>query len=547
MNLALSGAFLNATLLRTKQQLPVVGAFLGPVGAGNYYMGMVPALLFLTRQCEWHAQKRSISSLGQPGCKPAASRLLLYSGGGRNAWCGWSFQNNVPFLVSRRRLSFNMFDLLPDLQKLKSRRTKRLEDAVEKGKVKQGFVSRFEHMTQPLVGKIEQTQQQQKDPAKESSQQPQPQKAPPLRQEVYRYQRSAQGSGRPFGSDATKETRARIEQMPDLTLRCTELDSDGNVTVRAGEFLKSELCAQHGLQPRDLRKIDSKFVNQMPAILVRKQAILVNLLHIRALIEADRIVLFDSIGTPSSYSQGLLVYELQERLRSGTAQKATGIEPTNVESVQPFEFRALEAVLISVVNSLQSDEEVLVNLVQNLLAYLEESVDRSKLRELLQYSKRLSRFEQKVLNIRDAIEEVLEQDEDLAAMYLTEKRYGKLRETDDHEEVELMMETYLKQVEEIVNHVESVSSHVRTTEDVVNIILDSQRNSLLLLEIRLTILTVGLSTGTFVTGLFGMNLVSKLESHPTAFFVVSGIALLSIISLSIAGLRSMRNVLRKIN
>ncbi|KAJ1932345.1 magnesium ion transporter, partial [Kickxella alabastrina] len=116
-----------------------------------------------------------------------------------------------------------------------------------------------------------------------------------------------------------------------------------------------------------------------------------------------------------------------------------------------------------------------------------------------------------------------------------------------HEEVELMMETYLKQVEEIVNHVESVSSHVRTTEDVVNIILDSQRNSLLLLEIRLTILTVGLSTGTFLSGLFGMNLVNTLESHPDAFFAVSTIAFLAIVTLTLAGLRAMGKVLRKIN
>ncbi|KAI8318845.1 Mg2+ transporter protein [Martensiomyces pterosporus] len=330
--------------------------------------------------------------------------------------------------------------------------------------------------------------------------------------------------------------------MPDLTLRCTELDKDGNVTVRAGEFQKSELCAQHGLQARDLRKIDSKFVNQMPAILVRKHAILVNLLHIRALIEADRVVLFDSIGSTSDYNQSMLVYELQERLRS-----SNGALAADGETAQAFEFRALEAVLISVVTSLQSDEEVLVNLVQNLLAYLEESVDRSKLRELLQYSKKLSRFEQKALNIRDAIEEVLEQDEDLAAMYLTQKLNGSMRATNDHEEVELMMETYLKQVEEIVNHVESVSSHVRTTEDVVNIILDSQRNSLLLLEIRLTILTVGLSTGTFLSGLFGMNLVNSLENHPDAFFIVSTIAFISIMALTLSGLRAMRKVLRKIN
>ncbi|KAJ2156850.1 magnesium ion transporter [Coemansia sp. RSA 552] len=410
-------------------------------------------------------------------------------------------RSRIPCLAWRppgvRALSFNMFDLLPDLDTLRQRRSKRIKDAVERGRVTQGFASRLDYQTRPV--------------------QPRP--------------------GTEGPPDAARPQRSTGQA--DLTLRCTELDKHGNITVRAGEFQKSELCAQHGLQARDLRKIDSKFVNQMPAILVRRHAILVNLLHTRALIEADRIVLFDSIGSPSSYNQSTLVYELQERLRSGVA--AAG------EPAQPFEFRALEAVLISVVSSLQSDEEVLVNLVQTLLAYLEESVDRSKLRELLQYSKRLSRFEQRVLNIRDAIEEVLEQDEDLAAMYLTQKLRGCQRARDDHEEVELMMETYLKQVEEIVNHIESVSSHVRTTEDVVNIILDSQRNSLLLLEIRLTILTVALSSGTFVSGLFGMNLVSTLETHPNAFVAVSSIALVAITTLTFVGLRAMRKVLRRIN
>ncbi|KAJ2799303.1 magnesium ion transporter [Coemansia guatemalensis] len=445
-----------------------------------------------------------------------------------------------------------MFDLLPDLESLRRGRSHKVEKAVEQGKVSQGFTLDLKHRTRPLKdAKGPNSKHHRHHPRVSATG-----SGSPLMQEVYRYQRSANPSTQPQPEppdpESGNEAQARIYQTQptsDLTLRCTELDMHGNITVRAGEFQKSELCAQHGLQARDLRKIDSKFVNQMPAILVRKHAILVNLLHIRALIEADRIVLFDSIGTPSNYNQSILIYELQEHLRSSSTRTITtdsGIA-IDAESTQPFEFRALEAVLISVVSTLQSDEEVLVNLVQNLLAYLEASVDRSKLRELLQYSKRLSRFGQKVLNIRDAIEEVLEQDEDLAGMYLTQKLQASHRETDDHEEVELMMETYLKQVEEIVNHVESVSSHVRTTEDVVNIILDSQRNSLLLLEIRLTILTVALSSGTFLSGLFGMNLINSFESHPNAFIAVSAIALLSIVALTVTGLRSMRKVLRRIN
>ena len=69
----------------------------------------------------------------------------------------------------------------------------------------------------------------------------------------------------------------------------------------------------------------------------------------------------------------------------------------------------MESILISVVSSLQSEMDVLSGLVTNLLAHLEEHIDRDKLKELLQYSKRLARFEQKTLNTRDAVLEVLEE------------------------------------------------------------------------------------------------------------------------------------------
>lgn len=53
--------------------------------------------------------------------------------------------------------------------------------------------------------------------------------------------------------------------------------------------------------------------------------------------------------------------------------------------------------------------DVLVHFVTKLLAHLEESIDQNKLKELLQYSKKLSQFESKTLLIRDVFVEVLDQ------------------------------------------------------------------------------------------------------------------------------------------
>ncbi|KAJ1655811.1 Pre-mRNA-splicing helicase BRR2 [Dispira simplex] len=330
--------------------------------------------------------------------------------------------------------------------------------------------------------------------------------------------------------------RRRGMPLNELKLRCTEFDRLGNVTTIAGEFSKSELCAQHGLQVRDLRKIDSLYVNQLPAILVRRHAILVNLAHIRALIKADTVVLFDSFGSTDSFNQSTFIYDLQENLRSGSG-RSNGL---------PFEFRALESTLVSVVTSLQSEMQVVTSMVTNLLAHLEDKIDREKLKELLQYSKRVAKFEQKVLNIRDAIVEVLEQDEDLAAMYLSAKMESSPRNVDDHEEVELLLETYLKQVEESANVISALIANMRSTEDIANIILDSQRNSLMLLELKVNIGMFGLTAGALVAGMFGMNLLNHHETHPMAFIMVTSAIFTMVMLTILLSFRKMNRLLRHI-
>ncbi|KAG0271306.1 magnesium ion transporter [Linnemannia exigua] len=301
----------------------------------------------------------------------------------------------------------------------------------------------------------------------------------------------------------------------EIKLRCTEFDHKGNVKTTAGEFLKSDLCQQHGLHARDLRKIDSSFNNQMPVLLVRPEAILVNLGHIRALIKADLVVLFDSFGSTDSYNQSIFIYDLEEKLRMST----------NASGGLPFEFRALEAILISVISSLQSEMEVLVHFVTKLLAHLEESIDQNKLKELLQYSKKLSQFESKTLLIRDVFVEVLDQDDDLANMYLTEKKLGRPRTEDSHEEIEILLESYLKQVEEIANTVSIVKQQMQSTEEIVNVILGANRNQLLLFELRIAMGTLGMSSGAIIASLYGMNLHNYLETNPHAFAIVGSTAL----------------------
>ncbi|KAI1140875.1 cora-domain-containing protein [Hypoxylon sp. FL0543] len=329
-------------------------------------------------------------------------------------------------------------------------------------------------------------------------------------------------------------TRRQLSQKAALEprLRCTEVDENGNVIVVDGEFKKSELIARFGLLPRDLRKIDS---SNLPHILVRPTAILLNLLHLKVLIKYNRVLLFDVFGSKASYPQSAFMYDLQGKLQQKTIPGNGGL---------PYEFRALEAVLQSVTQELEADFEAVRDPVIRILSELEDDIDRHKLRILLVLSKRVSTFEQKAKLVRDAIEELLEADDDLAAMYLTEKTHDIHRSLDDHTEVEMLLESYHKLCDEIVQEAQNLVSGIRNTEEIVRAILDANRNSLMLLDLKFSVGTLGLAMGTFIAGLYGMNLENFIEETHWGFGVVTGISIAFSLLVCRYGLAKLRKVQR---
>ncbi len=358
----------------------------------------------------------------------------------------------------------------------------------------------------------------------------------------------AQSSGKsnhtvPWENQTYEDTSAQLFNLSralsrnpsgaDLKLRCTEFDSNGSVTLVAGEFKKSELIAKYGLLPRDLRKIDSSV---LPHILVRPSAILINLLHLRVLIQSDRVLVFDAYGSTDSYTQSLFMYDLEGKLR----QKA---DPRNTSNNLPYEFRALEAVLISVTSGLEAEFALVRDPVTHILRELEEDIDREKLRHLLVHSKKLGTFEQKARLVRDAIDDLLNADDDLSAMYLTERRKTmETRPEDDHQEVEMLLESYHKICDEIVEISGNLISNIRNTEEVIRAILDANRNQLMLLDLKFSIGTLGLAGGTLIAGLYGMNLENFIEETNWGFASVTVVCFGLTAIISVYGMRKLRKI-----
>jgi hypothetical protein len=74
------------------------------------------------------------------------------------------------------------------------------------------------------------------------------------------------------------------------------------------------------------------------------------------------------------------------------------------------------------------------------------------------------------------------------------------------------------------NEAERLLENMRDLEESVALSLSARRFEVSKLELWLHVLSFAVSNGALITGVFGMNLLSNLEAHPTLFyFVVAGI------------------------
>lgn len=278
------------------------------------------------------------------------------------------------------------------------------------------------------------------------------------------------------------------------------------------------------------------------------------MLHLRALIKPDRVIIFNAPGHEDSDATKRFKAHLQANVRSGIALNAEERESgyaLNTDEREdaemedyglPYEHRALESILVDTANGLEEEMGFIRRLVENLLEDFEHDIDRENLRRLLHYSKRLAGFQSRAKYIKSTVDELLDSDEDLSAMYITDKMLGKPRALHDHEQLELLLESFTKQVEEIVSEIDTTVANMQSTQEVAELMLDSGRNALLALDIKVSIATLGIGTGAMVAGLFGMNLTTSLEETPYAFVVVSGAATLAGLMAFLYGSKVLRKV-----
>lgn len=312
-----------------------------------------------------------------------------------------------------------------------------------------------------------------------------------------------------------------------------EVNPNGNVATR--KINRRQLLKSSGLRTRDVRSVDPSLflTNSMPSLLVRENAILLNLGSLRAIAMPERVLIFD------------------HHRRGGQAFLDTLLPRLNPKGINggpsmPFELEVVEAALLSRIQRLEQRLMALEPRVESLLEVLPNRLTADVLEQLRISKQHLVELGSRAGALRQMLLDLLEDPDEIRRICIMGRDCAVRRENgivecallsdkqvaeEEEEEIEMLLENYLQRCESCHGQSERLLDSAKEMEDSISVNLSSRRLEVSRVELLLQVGTFCVAVGALVAGIFGMNLRSYLEEHMFAFWLTSaGIVVGAVIS-----------------
>ncbi|TYI13676.1 hypothetical protein ES332_A08G074000v1 [Gossypium tomentosum] len=349
---------------------------------------------------------------------------------------------------------------------------------------------------------------------------------------------------------------ATLKKKTAVTTSWISIDAKGQSVIL--DVDKYAIMRRVQVHARDLRILDP-MLSYPSTILGREKVIVLNLEHIKAIITAEEVLLRD----PYDDNVIPIVAELERRLPQDnlTCQdqgeeeeehpSARNDMDTEEENEFPFEFRALEVALEAICSFLDARTRELEIDAYPALDELTSKISSRNLDRVRKLKSAMTRLTNRVQKVRDELEQLLDDDDDMTDLYLSRKLAGAcspvssfsvpswyppsptigskisrtsrasavtVEEDNDVEELEMLLEAYFMQIDSTLNKLTTLREYIDDTEDYINIQLDNHRNQLIQLELFVSSGTVCLSIYSLVAAIFGMNIpYTWKEGHEYMF------------------------------
>ncbi|KAG2546833.1 magnesium transporter MRS2-A, chloroplastic-like [Panicum virgatum] len=303
-----------------------------------------------------------------------------------------------------------------------------------------------------------------------------------------------------------------------------EVRSTGRMSTK--KISRRQLLKSSGLRLRDTRSVDPSLwlMNSMPSLLVREQAILINLGSLRAIAMYERVLIFNYNSPGGKAFLELLLPRLNPRnINGGPAM--------------PFQLEVVEAALLSRILRLEQRLMKIEPSVAALLEVLPNRLTADVLEQLRLSKQALVELGSRAGDLKQMLIDLLEDPHEIRRICIM-GRNCTLDRLDDHmecsvpldkqiaeeeeEEIEMLLENYLQRCESCHGQAERLLDSAREMEDSIAVNLSSRRLEVSRVELLLQVGTFCVAVGALVAGIFGMNLKSYIETNAWAFWATTG-------------------------
>ncbi|XP_021764678.1 magnesium transporter MRS2-I-like [Chenopodium quinoa] len=224
------------------------------------------------------------------------------------------------------------------------------------------------------------------------------------------------------------------------------------------------------------------------------------------------------------------------------------------------DLRILDPLLSYPSTILGREKAIVLNLEHIKAIITADEISSWNLDRVRKLKSAMTRLTARVQKVRDELEQLLDDDGDMADLYLSRKLAAPASpvsgsganwfpssptvtskvsrasrasmvtgrgDENDVEELEMLLEAYFMQIDGTLNKLTTLREYIDDTEDYINIQLDNYRNQLIQLELFLSSGTVCLSIYSLVAAIFGMNIpYTWMDNHDYIFkwvIILSGL------------------------
>ncbi len=286
------------------------------------------------------------------------------------------------------------------------------------------------------------------------------------------------------------------------------LTKDGEISKK--DFSRASFCSLFkDLNTRDLRPVFSPL--QVSTILPYEDLVIVNLGFLKCVLTSESVY--------------FSVHNNEQEVRHIVGKLIKKIESNNKNS---FVFIVLEVLFDAKILQFKTKVHSAESKVNKILKKIRNKLQSSDLEKLLILKKHLSKLETRTKEILSAIEDVLDDKEDLNKI-LSLTRNNQI----SRDALESILDNFLEQLEDLDGIIFRLDESIEDNEEFVNLTLNVRRTSFMQINLVTSLFTSILSILAVIVGLYGVNLTNGFESNPYAFYILSGALVFIFIFLSI--------------